>query len=288
VRVLRPVSSLLGVLALVGLGVVAATPASATAEPTSACTPTSGVIVAVDFSHWGGPLLRSCGTTPTTGYTLLNQGGWRSTGTLHDGPGFICRIGYAGYAGGTQYPTPATEACQVTPPASAYWSYWRAAPGQDSWSYSQVGPTGDRPAPGTVELWTFGATNVAGTEGAPKISPAALRAKVATPTTKPTHSTAHSTLTPQATAPAAGSTGTSGPTTSPTGSPAASVSTAPSTGASAGTASTAGTSVAAPVDAPPATDRSSGGSPLPLLGGLGLVVLVGGAGGLARWRRRSQ
>ena len=74
------------------------------------CTTSSGVILAVDFSRWGGPLLRSCGTTPTTGYQLLNQGGWRTTGTQHDGPAFICRIGYAGHQGGTQYPTPSGRA----------------------------------------------------------------------------------------------------------------------------------------------------------------------------------
>ena len=95
------------------------------------CTATTGVIVAVDFGHWGGPVLRSCGSTPTTGYALLNQGGWHTTGTEHDGPGFICRIGYGGYRHDVQYPTPAQQACVLTPPASAYWAFWQAGPGQD-------------------------------------------------------------------------------------------------------------------------------------------------------------
>jgi hypothetical protein len=286
VPVLRRAASLLGVLALAALSLaLGERPARATAEPISACSPTSGVILAVDFSHWGGPLLRSCGTTPTAGYTLLNQGGWRTAGTSHDGPAFICRIGYAGFQGGTQYPTAATEACVVTPPASAYWSYWRAGPGQNSWSYAQVGPMSDHPAPGSVELWTFGATNVTGTQGAPKVTPAALRAKTPTPTPSPSRSIAHPPPTPKpATAPAAGS--TTAPTPGAQATPGDPVSPTPS--AAAGGTAVAGTAAAAAVDAPPATARSSAGSPLPLLGGLALVVLLGGAGGLARWRRRSQ
>ena len=36
---------------------------SAGALPIGSCTPTSGVILAVDFGHWGGPVLRACGST---------------------------------------------------------------------------------------------------------------------------------------------------------------------------------------------------------------------------------
>lgn len=166
------------VLAVMGTAASAA-PALASARPIGDCTTTSGVIVAVDFGHWGGPVLRSCGTTPTTGYDLLNQGGWRTTGTEHDGPGFICRIGYAGYRGGTQYPTPSQESCVLTPPTDAYWAFWYANPGQNGWSYSQTGATGIQPEPGSVELWVFGGTNVGGTSGSavPAVAPAALRAE---------------------------------------------------------------------------------------------------------------
>lgn len=164
------------------LAVSAAPPAAAAAsaaEPVGDCTTTSGVIVAVDFAHFGGPLLRSCGSTPTTGYTLLNQGGWQTTGTQHDGPGFVCRIGYSGYHGGTQYPTQSQEACVLTPPTSAYWAFWYASPGQASWSYSQTGAMAIKPEPGSVELWVFGGTNSGGTSGSavPPVSPASLRAK---------------------------------------------------------------------------------------------------------------
>ena len=164
-------------------------PALAAAQPVGDCTTTSGVIVAVDFGHWGGPVLRSCGTTPTTGYALLTQGGWQTAGTEHDGPGVICRIGYTGYRGGTQYPTPAQESCVLTPPASAYWAFWYANPGQSAWNYSQLGATGVRPEPGSVELWTFGGTTTGGTSGSavPTVSPASLRAENSRPATAARH-----------------------------------------------------------------------------------------------------
>jgi hypothetical protein len=170
---------LLGALGIAGPAV----PASASAEPVGDCTTTSGVIVAVDFAHWGGPVLRACGTTPTTGYALLNQGGWHTSGDEHDGPAFICRIGYAGFNGGAQYPTPAQDACVLTPPASAYWAFWYANPGQDSWNYSPTGAMSTNPVPGSVELWTFGGTTTGGTSGSavPSVSPGSLRARNASP-----------------------------------------------------------------------------------------------------------
>ncbi|MFJ5120209.1 hypothetical protein [Kitasatospora sp. NPDC088548] len=173
-RLLGAVATTLA-LAFGGLGVAAA-PAVAAPLPIEQCTTTSGVVLAVDFGKWGGPLLRSCGTTPTTGYTLLNQGGWKTTGTGHDGPAFICRIGYSGYQGGKQFPTPDQEKCVLTPPATAYWSYWHADPGENTWSYSQLGAMSYRPKPGSVDLWIFGGTNIEGTEGRPAFSPDTVRA----------------------------------------------------------------------------------------------------------------
>jgi hypothetical protein len=156
----------------------AAPRAWAAAEPMSHCSTTTGVVMAVSFAHWGGPVLRSCASTPTSAYDMLNQGGWHTTGTEHDGPGFICRIGYRGYQGGTQYPAPAQEPCVLTPPSSAYWTFWHAGPGQNTWTYSQAGATSYSPTPGSVELWVFGGTNLGGTSGSavPTISPASLRA----------------------------------------------------------------------------------------------------------------
>lgn len=147
------------------------------AKDSAGCTATSGVLVVVDFGHWGGPLLRACDPSPASSYALLNHGGWQTTGTDHDGPGFICRIGYAGFRHGTQYPTPAQDPCVQTPPASAYWTSWLAGPGQDTWTYSRLGALAYRPAAGSVELWIFGGTNVTGTTGSavPAVSPGQLR-----------------------------------------------------------------------------------------------------------------
>ncbi|MFD8787989.1 hypothetical protein [Kitasatospora sp. NPDC059599] len=164
---------------------VGAAPAVAAPLPMDQCTTTSGVVLAVDFGRWGGPLLRSCGTTPTTGYALLNQGGWKTTGTGHDGPAFICRIGYGGFQGGKQFPTPDQEKCVLTPPATAYWSYWHADPGRNTWSYSQLGAMLYQPKPGSVDLWIFGGTDIEGTEGRPAFSPDSVRALNAGPGGQP-------------------------------------------------------------------------------------------------------
>ncbi|MEU9133319.1 hypothetical protein AB0D08_35395 [Kitasatospora sp. NPDC048540] len=190
-------------LALGGVGTAVA-PAAASPLPIEQCTATSGVVLAVDLGHWGGPLLRSCGTTPTTGYALLNQGGWKTTGTGHDGPAFICRIGYSGFQGGKQYPTPDQDKCVLTPPATAYWSYWHADPGQNTWSYSQLGAMSYQPKPGSVDLWIFGGTNIEGTEGRPAFSPDSVRAHNTAPGGGPGQSSAPQ---PPSTAPAGGGSG---------------------------------------------------------------------------------
>lgn len=168
-------------LALAAAVSVSAGPAAAAARPLADCNATAGVILAVDFGYWGGPVLRACGTTPTTAYALLNQGGWHTTGTVHDGPGFICRIGYSGYRHDVQYPTPAQQACVLTPPTGAYWASWVAGPGQASWTYSQLGAMTYDPAAGSVSLWVFGGTNLGGTAGSavPAISPRQLRTAAA-------------------------------------------------------------------------------------------------------------
>jgi hypothetical protein len=174
------VSASLVLTAMIVLGAGPAE-AEAAARPLADCTATGGVILVVDFGHWGGPLLRSCGSTPSTGYTELNQGGWHTAGTVHDGPGFICRIGYSGYRHDTQYPTAAQQPCVQTPPASAYWAFWEAGPGQTSWTYSDYGAVSYHPAPGSISLWVFGGTNLGGTAGSavPAISPQSLRVAAA-------------------------------------------------------------------------------------------------------------
>ncbi|MYS33089.1 hypothetical protein K388_04179 [Streptomyces sp. KhCrAH-43] len=273
--------------------------AAAAPQPMGRCTTTSGVVLAVDFSHWGGPVYRSCGTTPTTGYELLNQGGWRTTGTGHDGPAFICRIGYSGHQGGKQYPTPQQEDCVLTPPASAYWSYWHADPGASTWEYSQLGAMLYKPKPGSVDLWIFGGTDIGGTKGRPTLTPDQLRAHntraqgdvgkprsterapelppgtdtgpEAAPTKKPTPSK------PASASPR--------PSHSPSPSPSQSASTSPSpTATPTPSASDTGPRV---LDAAPASDaKTDAGSVLPAVAGGALVLLVGGAAVYAARRRR--
>ncbi|MFD8106933.1 prenyltransferase/squalene oxidase repeat-containing protein [Streptomyces microflavus] len=150
--------------------------APAAADPVEQCTATHGAVVAVDFGPFGGGVVRGCDTTPTTGYELLRDGGFTTEGTRHDGPGFICRIGNGSFDSGTQYPTPATEDCVLTPQATAYWSYWIASPGQASWSYSPLGAMDRKPGAGDVDAWVFGGTDVGGTTGRPTFTPDDVRA----------------------------------------------------------------------------------------------------------------
>ncbi|MFJ6727849.1 hypothetical protein ACIQPQ_23425 [Streptomyces sp. NPDC091281] len=295
-----------------------AAPAAAKPQPMGRCTTGSGAVLAVDFSDWGGPILRSCGTTPTTGYTLLNQGGWRTTGTGHDGPAFVCRIGYSGFKNGKQFPPPSQDDCVLTPPASAYWSYWHADPGENDWEYSQLGAMLYKPKPGSVDLWTFGGTNIEGTQGRPSVTPDQLRAhntrpqggtgrppsgeqapelppdvdtgpapeRPATPLPKPPPV---SPRTPAATPdPKPTPTPTSTPSASTTPPPTPSDASSPTPAASGtGTGATPGGQV---VDAAPAADAPHDpGSIAPVATGAALVVLIGGAAAyVARRRRRTE
>lgn len=158
-------------LAAAGLGaasvLVGGTPAEA-----AACSGSSGVTVVVDFGALGGLQVGCAPGDPSTGLAALHAAGFSTVGTVHDGPGFVCRI--------SGLPGPDREACNRTPPASAYWAYWHASRG-GSWSYSSLGALSYNPAPGTVEGWAFGS-------GArPGIAPPAAPAPPAPPkpTTKP-------------------------------------------------------------------------------------------------------
>ncbi|AZK98085.1 hypothetical protein [Streptomyces tsukubensis] len=281
-------------------------PAAADPQPMGRCTTSSGAVLAVDFSRWGGPVYRSCGTTPTTGYELLNQGGWRTAGTGHDGPAFICRIGYSGHRGGKMFPPPDQEDCVLTPPASAYWSYWHADPGENTWEYSTLGAMLYKPKPGSVDLWIFGGTDIGGTKGRPKVTPDQLRAHNTRPVGgAPAPSGKAPSVPPgtdtgpapvRTTAPAAPS-----PATTPSTAPSAPSGSAPTSAAPSPSPSTAAPSPAASVpgavaaasgapkvvDAAPATDvHHDSGSALPVIATVGLVVVLGGAAVVTVRRRR--
>jgi hypothetical protein len=118
-------------------------------NPISSCTSTQGVIVAVDFSHFDKSSERGCDPTTTTGYAALQAAGFVTSGDQEDGDAFICRI--------DDLPTPSEDPCIDTPPASAYWSYWHANSGQNTWTFSTLGAMNYHPKPGSVDAWAFGA-----------------------------------------------------------------------------------------------------------------------------------
>lgn len=206
---------------LCGIVVLPADPAGA--APLSACTSDRGTVVAVDFAHWGGPIARGCGIDQPSGYALLHAAGFTTAGDAHDGAAFICRIGNQAFDDGTMHPTAGEDPCIGTPSTSAYWSYWLAPAGQNRWTYSPVGPAGDLPKPGEVELWMFGATDVGGTRGSgvPRFPPSTLRAAKRAPTTR-TSQTPSTRPTPSTspTPRAAPSSSTTAPTTATRAAPA--------------------------------------------------------------------
>jgi len=120
------------------------------------CVDNVGVTVVVDFQELGGGVngevnVRCAPGPVTTGLDALDKAGilWEGTRQF---PGFVCRI--AGQPG------PDREACAVTPPATAYWTYWAAQRGGD-WCYSSVGAAGRKPPPGSIEGWSFALDKVA-------------------------------------------------------------------------------------------------------------------------------
>ncbi|MFF0740281.1 prenyltransferase/squalene oxidase repeat-containing protein [Streptomyces sp. NPDC004111] len=169
---------LAAVLVLVGGAVyVTGTSSAASADPVEKCTATTGAIVVVDFRPWKGKVVRGCGVDSATGYDLLHAAGFSTVGTKKDGPAFICRLGHAENESGTQFPTPRDEPCEVTPQATAYWSYWHASQGEKTWKYSQYGAMARTPRPGDVDAWVFGGTDIGGTTGQPSFTPDEVRAK---------------------------------------------------------------------------------------------------------------
>jgi hypothetical protein len=298
----------LGCLATMSVLVAPIGTSAAGADPIGTCTTTSGAIVAVDFAHWGGPVVRGCGVNPPSGYALLHAAGFITAGDSHDGPGFICRIGNRAYEGGAQYPTAAQDACIRTPPVTAYWSYWHAAAGQRTWSYGQLGVTSELPTPGEVELWIFGGTDLGGATGSgvPTFSPDSLRAHNVSPTTDsspratvapgpptqgpPTPATTPATVNPSSGVgpppPTARNPGTNGSSTAATAPSPSSVTRTAVAGPAPAPGSTTPLKL---VDAlPTAADHPSSGSVLPLLIGLSLVILLGGGAAGTTWRRRQR
>jgi hypothetical protein len=278
----------------------AATATTAAADPIGDCTTSAGVIVAVDFTAWGGNIERGCDATPTTGYDALYAAGFTTADDAQDGPSFVCRI--------DNEPPPSQDACITTPPADAYWSYWHADAGADTWSYSQVGSMSYHPPAGSVDAWTFGATDIDGSDGQPSFPPSAVRATNTSVTS--TSSTTVPAVTTTTTTPAPAPP----PRTAGGGAAPASTRPSPSTTAGAGagargqpsvtttppsmaTTTTAprhreprrrgGTPSARIVDAAPAaTHRGSAGSPVAIVVGAGVVAALALCAAVVARRRR--
>lgn len=202
---------------LAALAVTGAAPGASAAASAAPLSCADGVIVVIDFSALGGQITQSCDTAVqpghTTGLQVLQSSGFSVQGTLQYGLAFPCRINGE----------PADQSCDSTPPANAYWAYWHALPGQNSWSYSTGGAESYCPVLGSVEGWAFGAG------AAPAAPPSAVRAVTGTtPATPPSCAGASSGPPPApttvaTTAPAPTTTRAStpaGPATSPTAPPA--------------------------------------------------------------------
>ncbi|MGH9092252.1 MAG: hypothetical protein ACRDZR_12885, partial [Acidimicrobiales bacterium] len=190
--------------------------APAGAEPISDCSTTAGVIVVVDFAHWGGTVERGCAATPTSGLGALHTAGFGTAGTTEYGAAFVCRI--------DTDPTATQTPCTTTPPSTAYWSYWHADPGHATWSQSSLGAETTRPTPGSVTAWVFGGTSTTGGSGTgrPTFSPTQVRATNITPVGEPAGARATTTTAPasgtssQGPAPAVGGSGVTSPPPSTT------------------------------------------------------------------------
>jgi hypothetical protein len=102
---------------------------------------------------------------------VLQDAGFQVEGVQRWGEGFVCRIENRPSAseplsvlGDEQY----REACVDTPPATAFWSYWRADEG-GAWQYSQQGTKTSEVEPGGFEGWSFSLGT--GADSAPRIAP---------------------------------------------------------------------------------------------------------------------
>jgi hypothetical protein len=225
--------------------------APAPAADAAACSGSSGVTVVVDFGSLGGIQVGCAAGRPGSGLAALHSAGFSTTGTQHDGPGFVCRINGA----------PSSDPCVRTPPASRYWSYWHAEAGKP-WAYSSSGAGVSDPMPGTTEGWSFGAGARPGI--APPAAPAPPRPPAPKPTAKPAPKpppvAAPGAPAPPPGAPGRPSSSGAGTTARPPGAPG---SAAPSTSAGATTSPGSTSTAAAAGSGPPGPGSSAAAGAAP-------------------------
>ena len=297
-----------GVGALLGQAV---NPPAAEAATVAECT--NGVIVAVDFAPFRRKTNTVCDAPlPKNAAEALVNAKFDPTGvTEYPGLSFICTIGG----------DPPGADCSTTP-TGAYWEFWYAKAGSNSWTYSPLGAESLVPATGSVEGWFFGTgTGASPPKGAP--SPNAIRSTIhATPTTttsppSTTATTTHPSTPTGATTPLAPNIG-SPTTTAPPTKPAPTTTTrakapnrkrkatpkrsTPSTSARSKTTLDSRAdhkATAKPVDpkehpsgiveGAPAVVRSRPGSPVPVVvGAVITLALAAAAWVIARRRRRTE
>lgn len=198
-RATRSAASAVLVAWAVALLGVAATPPAARAAVTACPANDVGVTVVVDFRSLGGDTIVACAPGDvSSGFDALRQAGI-DFDVVTRFPSFLCRI----------EAVPASDPCQDTPPADAYWSYWHADRGGD-WQYATRSADAYRPPPGSVEGWSF-STDANTAQGAPpRTSPPA-------PASAPSPSPSSSQSTSPSPSPAASP--RPGPSSTPPGTP---------------------------------------------------------------------
>lgn len=138
------------------------------------CPGDEGTTVVVDFRDLGGETLIRCapGGAERTGLEALQDAGFEVEG-VQSYDNMMCRIegrpapdesleldGRKGYQ----------EACVEMPPATAYWSYWKADNGGD-WAYSRKGMRDGKAIDGGFEGWSFSLNGASGAKSTPRIDP---------------------------------------------------------------------------------------------------------------------
>ncbi|MCP2163373.1 flagellar hook-length control protein FliK [Goodfellowiella coeruleoviolacea] len=189
---MRRVLSVLSALAVTLTAAVATAAQAGAVDPTKGydgiCTggdALTGVTVVIDFQELDGnggvaaPTITRCSPNPNpgaarTGIAALQDAGIAVAGTAQWGLGFVCRLENRPAATET-IPRAANpsyrEACVVTPPADAYWSYWHADGSGTTWTYSSYGALNRTVTPGGFEGWSFSLNATAGSNPAPGVTP---------------------------------------------------------------------------------------------------------------------
>lgn len=147
-------------LASIGfVGAVGLAGSSSAVADSGACSTPDGVTVIVDSTALGGPVSAKCANgTQQSGLEALRRAGF-SWSPVSSQPSMVCRI--------DGLPGSGDQSCLSSPPANAYWAYFRANRGGE-WKYSSLGAA-SAPIPGGVEGWVY----LRGGREAPEMAPPA-------------------------------------------------------------------------------------------------------------------